>query len=150
MGLELPETEPIETAASTRAASMISLAFLVVSVVFAIGGQLALKSAMNSIGRIGSAEVQAAGETIGRAIREPRLWLGLSLFGVSSLFWMVVLSRIPLSVAYPFVGVSYILIVLLSSIVLHEHVPGLRWVGVLVVAAGITIIGFSFGRLSGT
>lgn len=150
MGLELPETEPIGIAASTRTASMISLAFLVVSVVFAIGGQLALKSAMNNIGRIGSAEVQAAGETIGRAIREPRLWLGLSLFGVSSLFWMVVLSRIPLSVAYPFVGISYILIVLLSSVILHEHVPGLRWVGVLVVAAGITIIGFSFGRLSGT
>ena len=104
---------------------------------------------MNNIGRIGTSEVRAAGATVSRAAREPRLWAGLTLFGVSSLFWMVVLSRVPLSVAYPFVGISYIAIVLLSRFILHEDVPLLRWVGVLVVATGIAIIGFSFRRLAG-
>lgn len=84
-----------------------------------------------------------------RAAREPRLWLGLFLFGVSAVFWLVVLSRVPLSVAYPIVGVSYILIVLLGRFVLHETVPAMRWIGVFVVAAGIAIIGLSFRRVAG-
>src|ERR671919_698987 len=146
MALEIPSPEPL-AAAPTRPAGLISLALLVVSVAFAIAGQVTLKSAMNHIGRIGTTEVRAVGATVSRAAREPRLWAGLTLFGISSLFWMVVLSRVPLSVAYPFVGVSYIAIVLLSRLILHEHVPLLRWVGVLVVAAGIAIIGFSFRRL---
>jgi drug/metabolite transporter (DMT)-like permease len=123
-----------------------SLGLLVVSVVFAVAGQLTLKSAMDEVGRIGRAEFRAPADTLARAVKEPRLWAGLALFGISALFWLVVLSRVPLSVAYPFVGMSYIFIVLFSRLILHEHVPGLRWVGVAVVAAGIAIVGFSFTR----
>jgi multidrug transporter EmrE-like cation transporter len=148
MSLEVPTPEPV-AAATGRPAGLVSIALVLVSVGFAVAGQVTLKSAMNQIGRIGTTEVQAAGDTILRAAREPRLWAGLLLFGISSIFWMVVLSRVPLSVAYPFVGVSYILIVLLSRYILHEHVPLLRWIGVLVVATGIAIIGISFRRLTG-
>jgi multidrug transporter EmrE-like cation transporter len=147
--MEVPSPEPLAAPGAARPAGLISIAMLLVSVGFAIAGQLTLKSAMNNIGRIGSAEVRDLSETISRAAREPRLWAGLALFGVSSIFWLVVLSRVPLSVAYPFVGISYIVIVLLSRLVLHEHVPALRWAGVVVVAAGIVIIGLSFRRLSG-
>jgi multidrug transporter EmrE-like cation transporter len=147
MALEVPTPEPL-AAGATRPAGIVSLALLVVSVGFAIAGQLTLKSAMNHVGRIGTAEVRAVGDTVLRAAREPRLWAGLLLFGISSIFWLVVLSRVPLSVAYPFVGVGYIIIVLLSRLVLHENVPALRWAGVFVVAAGIAIIGLSFRGLS--
>lgn len=151
MALEVPPPEAIPIASShqTSAGRLISLALLLISVCFSIAGQLALKAAMNRVGRIGGAEVAAAGDTIMRAAREPRLWLGLFLFGVSAVFWLVVLSRVPLSVAYPIVGVSYILIVLLGRFVLHETVPAMRWIGVFVVAAGIAIIGLSFRRVAG-
>jgi multidrug transporter EmrE-like cation transporter len=152
MALEVPPPEalPESIAAGSRpTVSAVSLALLLVSVVFAIAGQLTLKSAMEQIGRIGSQEVSAPVDTIGRAAKEPRLWIGLFLFGVSALFWLVVLSRVPLSVAYPLVGVSYILIVAFSRLVLHEHVPTIRWVGVLVVAIGIGIVGLSFKATSG-
>jgi multidrug transporter EmrE-like cation transporter len=150
MALEVPTPEPLAAAGSQRPASLVSIALLIASVSFAIGGQLMLKAAMNSIGRIGSAEVQAAGKTLVTAAREPRLWAGLALFAVSSVFWLVVLSRVPLSVAYPFVGISYIFIVLFSRLILHEPVPGLRWFGAVVVAAGIAIIGLSFRRAAGS
>jgi multidrug transporter EmrE-like cation transporter len=149
MALEVPSTESV-AAAGDRPAGLVSIALVLVSVGFAVAGQITLKSAMNHIGEIGASEVRAVGDTVTRAAREPRLWAGLALFGISSLFWMVVLSRVPLSVAYPFVGISYILIVLLSRFILHEQVPILRWIGVLVVATGIAIIGLSFRRLSGS
>lgn len=149
MALEVPPPEAIPIAAAgSRSSGIISIGLVVVSVCFAIAGQLTLKAAMDKIGRIGTEQVSAAGETIARAAREPRLWTGLILFGISSLFWLVVLSRVPLSVAYPFVGISYIFVVGFARLVLHEHVPALRWLGVLVVAMGIAIIGLSFRRVA--
>jgi hypothetical protein len=45
--------------------------------------------------------VLARGETIVRASREPRLWMGLALVGVSAVFWMSCrVVAVPLSVAY--------------------------------------------------
>jgi multidrug transporter EmrE-like cation transporter len=123
---------------------------LLVSVGFAVAGQLTLKAAMERVGTIGGAEVAEFGDTIGRVAREPRLWVGLTLFGVSAVFWLVVLSRVPLSVAYPSVGISYIVVVAFERFIRHEHVPSLRWVGVLVIAAGIALIGISFRRTTGT
>lgn len=124
------------------------MGLLLVSVCFAVAGQLTLKSAMDAIGRIG--KDSALGDVALRAAKEPLLWLGLFLFGISALFWLVVLSRVRLSVAYPFVGVSYIVIVLFARFRLHEHVPPLRWVGVVVIACGIAIIGMSFRTKTGT
>jgi multidrug transporter EmrE-like cation transporter len=147
MALEDPATEALHVAVRAPGSSpglVASLLFLIVSVSLAAAGQLTLKSAMNEIGRIGAAEAAAATQTLLRAAKEPRLWAGLALFGVSALFWLVVLSRVPLSFAYPFVGVSYVAVVTISRLVLHEHVPALRWLGVGVVALGIALVGFSF------
>lgn len=151
MSLEAPPPEalPEQFTAGPATGRLISIGLLLVSVLFALGGQFALKSAMDRVGRIGTAQVSAAGDTIMRAAKEPRLWVGLGLFGISALFWLVVLSRTPLSVAYPFVGITYILVVIVSRVFLHEHVPALRWIGVLVVALGIALVGFSFRRSSG-
>ena len=148
MAFEVPPPEVLPEAATTpgRAGVLGSVILLLVSVGFAVVGQLMLKSAMDEIGRIGSAQVSAIGETLWRAAREPRLWVGLTLFGISAAFWLVVLSRVPLSFAYPFVGISYVAVVASSRFILHEEVPTLRWIGVLVVAMGIAIVGLSFRR----
>jgi multidrug transporter EmrE-like cation transporter len=151
MALEVPPPEAlpetIQAASSPGTSRLVSLGLLLVSVVFAVAGQLTLKTAMDSVGRIGKSS--QLGETALRALKEPLLWMGLALFGISALFWLVVLSRVRLSVAYPIVGISYILIVLLARFRLHEYVPPLRWVGVSVIALGIAIIGFSFRSKSG-
>jgi drug/metabolite transporter (DMT)-like permease len=151
MGLEVPPPEaiPVVAGAESRTSGIISIVLVVISVVFAVAGQLTLKAAMDHIGRIGQEQLSEPLETIGRAVREPRLWAGLTLFGISSLFWLVVLSRVPLSVAYPFVGISYIFVVGFARFVQHENIPASRWVGVAVVALGIAIIGLSFRRVSG-
>ncbi|MDQ3620347.1 MAG: hypothetical protein M3391_09505 [Actinomycetota bacterium] len=150
MALEIPQPETLPVAAPTRpGVGLASIALVLVSVAFSVAGQLTLRSAMDRVGFIGRAEVSAPLTTASRVAKEPLLWFGLFLFGVSAIFWLVVLSRVPLSVAYPFVGLSYILIVAFSRFVLDEGVPLLRWVGVIVVAVGIVIVGLSFRRVSG-
>ena len=151
MPFDVPPLQASPLAASTsRFSSLIVFALLITSVVFATAGQITLKSAMNKVGRIGTAQVTAAADTALRMAKEPLLWVGLALFGISALFWLVVLSHVPLSLAYPVVGISYIFVVGFSKLVLHEHVPPLRWLGVLIVATGIAVIGLSFRRVTGS
>jgi len=140
----VPDVIEVAAGRSSKATAAIVAVLLLTSVSFAVAGQLTLKQAMEKVGRIGTAQVTAPVETIARVAREPLLWAGLTLFGISALFWLIVLSHVPLSVAYPVVGLSYVIIVGFSRFVLHEHVPALRWLGVVVVALGIAIVGLSF------
>jgi drug/metabolite transporter (DMT)-like permease len=150
MAFEAPAPEALHATAAARSShGIVSVILILVSVGFATLGQFTLKAAMNHVtGHHGGSE--SAVRTLLDSAREPRLWAGLALFGISAVFWLVVLSKVPLSFAYPFVGLSYIVIVLVARVVLHEHVPLLRWVGVAVVALGIAIVGLSFRRATGT
>ncbi len=148
MALDMSPPEALAAAQSARPVTFMSIVMLLVSVGFSVAGHVTLSAAMQQVGRIGRAEVSAPWQTLLQAARYPKLWLGLFLFGISSLFWLVVLSRVPLSVAYPFVGLSYVIIVFLARFALHEQVPPLRWAGVTLVSLGIVVVGLSFRRLT--
>lgn len=111
------------------------------SVSLATGGQLLLKAGMSRVGFIGS---ERLGNPMGLLTQVIKTWqvpLGLALFFISAFFWLLVLSRVPLSFAYPFVGLTYVLITLFGKFVLHESVPGLRWAGLALIITGILIVG---------
>jgi drug/metabolite transporter (DMT)-like permease len=151
MGLEVPPPEALPALAASVSTGLIgSIALILVSVAFAVSGQLTLKSAMDNVPPIGAHQVKSPGDTISRVAGQPRVWIGLCLFGISALFWLVVLTRLPLSVAYPFVGLTYIVVVFWSRFVLDESVPVLRWMGVALIAVGIAVVGFSFRGAGGT
>jgi drug/metabolite transporter (DMT)-like permease len=151
MGLEVPPPEALPAMAAVVSPGVVgSIVLIMVSVVFAVSGQLTLKSAMDNIPPIGARQVKTPGATISRVARQPRLWVGLFLFGISALFWLVVLTRLPLSVAYPFVGLTYIIVVFWSRYVLGETVPPVRWLGVALIAVGIAVVGLSFRSTGGT
>ena len=68
------------------------------------------------------------------------MWVGLALYGISSLVWLIVLSRLDLSYAYPLLASMYIVLPLLSMVFLKESIPPLRWLGMLVVIAGVILV----------
>lgn len=73
-------------------------------------------------------------------LRSPLVLLGLGLYGVGALAWIAVLSRLNLSLAYPFLALNFVLIVMVSRFVLGESVPTLRWLGVGVICLGILLV----------
>ena len=72
-------------------------------------------------------------------ITNPWFYAAVSLFVVSTFVWTQVLTRIPLSVAYPIVSFAYILTVLGASIFFHEQISPLGILGVLLIMTGITL-----------
>ena len=54
--------------------------------------------------------------------------------------WMVVLKRYDLSLAYPLTAISFILSLFAGALFFHEVVPATRWIGVLLIKAGVFFI----------
>ncbi|MGH2740466.1 MAG: EamA family transporter [Actinomycetota bacterium] len=116
------------------------LAFILLSVALAAVAQLVLKYGMNQVGPIGKVALQDPVATALRVARQPTVWVGLALFGVSAVFWLVVLSRTSLSFAYPFAALSYVLILLFDRLALNEPISGLRYGGVVLIIGGLLLI----------
>ena len=67
---------------------------------------------------------------------------GVILYGISFILWLYVLSNVRLSYAYPFISLSYPLVLLLSNTLLGEPFSKGVWVGVILISIGVCIIGF--------
>ena len=76
-----------------------------------------------------------------KIIGNHELILGLSLFVFSSVFFIIGLKGGELSVLYPLVAASYIWISLLSVKMLGERMNKYKWVGIVLIVLGVSLIG---------
>jgi len=114
-----------------------SVALLLFAVVSAAAGQVMLKHGMQGATARAARE---GGSLALRAATSPWVLLGLVVFGVSAVAWLAALSKVPLSVAYPFNALGYLVILTASVVVLHERASVLTWLGSLMVVSGLLIV----------
>jgi drug/metabolite transporter (DMT)-like permease len=134
-----PDYEPPAPPGEKRR-NRVTLALIILSVGLAAVAQLTLKYGMAQVGFIRGSELSSPVGTLVRIFREPIVWGGLAMFGISALFWMVALSRTSLSFAYPFAAMTYVLILLFDWLVLREPVVALRWLGVAFIIVGLILV----------
>jgi drug/metabolite transporter (DMT)-like permease len=113
------------------------LVLVLVAVALGAVGQFLMKSGMNQVGTIDSLGVGM----LTRMFSNPLVIFGFASYGVSSICYLVALSRLDLSVAYPMVGFGYILVMLISWLFLREPVSPVRWLGALLIFAGVWLVG---------
>lgn len=68
---------------------------------------------------------------------------GLSLYFLGAAVWLLVLAKVDVSYAYPFVGVGFILTMLLGWLVLGESVGLTRLAGTMLVVSGVWLVSSS-------
>ncbi|WP_247257959.1 transporter [Pseudomonas moorei] len=76
----------------------------------------------------------------GQVFNAPLLWCGIGAFVVEFLVWLEALSRAPLSLLFPAAALAYCGVVLASKLVLGETVSRRRWMGTLVISAGVMLV----------
>lgn len=116
---------------------MVNYLLLAISISLAIAGQLLMKQGMMIFGKF------PVRELLGRLmpiVFQPYVFIGLACFAVSSIFWLVVLSRIELSFAYPMVSVAYVVVALFSYFIFKENVSLIRWIGILIICLGVYLV----------
>jgi drug/metabolite transporter (DMT)-like permease len=62
------------------------------------------------------------------------------LYFVGAAMWVFAISRVPLSIAYPFTALTFVLVYLASAMLFHEHPSPRAIFGVLLVLAGLAAI----------
>jgi len=117
---------------------------ILLSVASGVAGQTAIKVGVEQPGAAGMD--RGLGGLIGAIATSPMVLLGLFLYGCGALSWILVLRRMDLSHAYPFLALNFVLIAIVSRFVLGEEVPLLRWIGILVICSGILLVARSGGQ----
>jgi len=117
-----------------------SIILILISISIAVGGQLLLKIGLNKIGSISVDSFSSLGQLFLGIIKSPLVLTGLFCYVLSAAIWLVVLSAVDLSFAYPFVGLTYVLILIISKFILKEDVNPIRWIGAAVITAGVVLI----------
>lgn len=73
------------------------------------------------------------------ALKNTHLWIALLVYGVSTLFWILLLRQVPLKLAYPFVGCAFFIVPLLAHFFLGESLSWHSIVGAVLIASGIYV-----------
>jgi multidrug transporter EmrE-like cation transporter len=108
--------------------SAASFALLLVGVLLNATAQLLLKAGTNAM-------------PLGlRLALEPHILGGLACYAVSVVVWVVALSRVPVSIAYPMLSIGYVVNAIATWQLLGESLSPLRLSGIGVIIVGVFMV----------
>jgi multidrug transporter EmrE-like cation transporter len=125
---------------------MMAYLLVLLGMLLNVGAQLALKWAALALASPDSASARPALSFAAIAADPLRVALngwfivGLVLYAVSVVNWLVVLDRLPFSVAYPLMSIGYIFTLALGMMLFKEPLSLTRMLGVAVIIAGVILI----------
>ena len=104
--------------------------------------QIILKHGMSSpeVARLLAGGVRLSG--VAGVLLHPWVALGLVLYFAAAVVWLLVLSRVDVSLAYPFVGLGFVVTMFLAWAILGEAVTPMRAAGTLLIAAGVALLAY--------
>jgi drug/metabolite transporter (DMT)-like permease len=125
-------------------AKSLSIALILFTVVTNAAAQILLKKGMLAFGSL--AVPNGIGSIVGTAfsvVFSPWVFAGLCMFVVSMASHLVVLSRVELSFAYPFLSLAYVIVAVYAFFIFGEDVGVARVAGIALIMAGTVFISMS-------
>lgn len=106
-----------------------SYGIALVSILLSSGGQLFFKLLMRGHKVLGFA-----------LFGDPYLYIGFASYGLSAVLWLLVLSKLPLVIAYPLTALNFVLIALAGRFILNESLTWVWAVGASFIMVGMVIV----------
>jgi len=117
---------------------------LVLMLVFFIccstGGEIAMTHGMKQVGEPESFRPGALLRFAGKALSSGWIWFALPLLAASFYSLLILLSWAPLSVVIPASAFNYVVGTFGAKYLLREQVSPKRWMGVIMVCIGVTVV----------
>ncbi|MBA3534578.1 MAG: EamA family transporter [Ardenticatenales bacterium] len=101
--------------------------------------QLLLRQGMLTVGTF-SLDGGSLWQVLPRIALNPWVIAGLASYVMSVGLWLIVLSRVEVSVAYPMVSLGYVITVLLARVLFNEAVSWQRLLGVFIIICGVWLV----------
>jgi multidrug transporter EmrE-like cation transporter len=119
--------------------SAAALAFLLTGVLLNAGAQLLLKAGTNALGIITLTRENWADMLLRMATQVPFM-LGAFCYLLSLFVWILGLSRVPVSIAYPLLSIGYIINAIAAHYLLGEAITVTRWLGIGFIVIGVWLV----------
>ena len=116
-----------------------SLALIVTGVLLNAVAQLALKAGVKDLGPIGLS-LDQVWPVSSRLMAEPYLWTGLGWYGVCVVIWILALSRVEVSIAYPMLSLGYVVNAAAAWWLFGEALGPMRLLGIGIIIVGVYIL----------
>ena len=108
--------------------SLASFAIILVGVLLNAAAQLLLKAGTNAV-------------PLGlRLAVEPHILGGLACYVISVVVWVIALSRVPVSIAYPMLSIGYVVNAVAAWYLLGEILTPMRLTGIGIIIVGVSLV----------
>lgn len=114
------------------------LPLILLSVIMSTGAQLVLKLGANKI----NAELQDATGlwAIALTLLNMPILIGLVIYVISAATWIWVLTKVDISVAYPFISLGFVMTLVFGWLVFGEELSGSKIIGTVLIIVGCIFI----------
>ncbi len=105
-----------------------------VAIMLLSAGQTSIKAGLNAIGGVSLTEGPLS---FLRLLETPWVIVGFVCYGLSSVIWLDVLSKLDFSLAFPLVGLTYVFTLLIGRFFFQEQITLERIIGVALIVCGL-------------
>ena len=117
----------------------ISFTLLLAGVLLNAAAQLLLKAGTNAVGPFEFSTVNAVPVGMKLAL-EPHILGGIACYVVSVVVWIMALSRVEVSIAYPMLSIGYVVNAVAAWYLFGEAVTPMRLLGIGIIVLGVFIV----------
>ncbi len=110
---------------------------LLISIVSSVAGQYFLKVGATKLGKV---TAETAVKLILSIVSIPELLLGLSCYGIGAIAYILLLTRVDLSIAAPSASLIYVFSVMIGYFVFKEAIPITRIFGLGLITCGVVLV----------
>jgi multidrug transporter EmrE-like cation transporter len=123
-----------------RAMSKSVLLLVLFSVLLSSIAQIVLKGGMSSLSVVQASQAGLGWPMVRAIAFNPSVIGGLALYFASAVVWLLVLGKLDVSLAYPFVGLGFVVTMLLAWMVHGEVLTPTRIAGTLLISVGVLVL----------
>ncbi|MBN1608618.1 MAG: EamA family transporter [Polyangiaceae bacterium] len=116
-----------------------SLPPILVSVALNAAAQLALKQAARASG-MSAVDAASGYKVLVQVAQNLWTWAGLGAYALSVALWILVLSRVDVSYAYPMVSLGYVMAAGAGKLLWQEDVSLTRMLGIGIICVGVVLV----------
>lgn len=117
----------------------IAFALILTGVLLNAAAQLLLKAGVHTVGHIDLSAGQLWRAAQALAV-EPHIVGGIACYVASVVVWILALSRVEVSIAYPMLSVGYIVTAVAAWYLFGENLSASRIAGIAVIIVGVALV----------
>ena len=112
--------------------------YIFATIIFTVTSQLIIKWRMSLFGRLPEKSI-AKIKFLLKALIDPFVIIAILFTLLAGMTWMAAMTKFEISYAYPYIGLAFILILILSSFFFHEAISINKVTGLILIIAGIIV-----------